>query len=94
MRKNIVAAAANTNSVTVTFSTAANYPDIRIAEYAGLDPSNPLDVAVAAQGTSHIQQQRLGNDQQRQRSVGRRKFGADEDHGRRNGIHQPGDYQS
>ena len=39
--KNIVAATANTNSVTVTFSTAANYPDIRIAEYAGLDPSNP-----------------------------------------------------
>ena len=50
--KNIVASAANTNSVTVTFSTTANYPDIRIAEYAGLDPSNPLDVSAAAQDTS------------------------------------------
>jgi len=50
--KSIVAAAANTNNVTVTFSAAANYPDLRIAEYSGLDPSNPLDVAVAAQGTS------------------------------------------
>ena len=50
--KNIVASAANTNSVTVTFSTAANYPDIRIVDYAGLDPSNPLDVSAAAQDTS------------------------------------------
>ena len=50
--KSIAAAAANTDNVTVTFSTAANYADIRIAEYAGLDLSNPVDVAVAAQGTS------------------------------------------
>src|SRR5947207_14020180 len=34
--KNIVAASANANIVTVSFLTAAAYPDIRIAEYAGL----------------------------------------------------------
>jgi hypothetical protein len=49
--KNIVAAAANGNTVTVTFKTAAAYPDIRIAEYSGVDPNNPVDVVAAAQGT-------------------------------------------
>jgi IPT/TIG domain/Fibronectin type III domain len=50
--KNIVAAAAGTNIVTVTFSTAASFPDIRILEYKGADPSNPVDVTAAATGTS------------------------------------------
>ena len=50
--KNIAAATAGANSVTVTFNAAATFPDIRIAEYAGLDPSSPLDVSVAAQGSS------------------------------------------
>ena len=50
--KSILAAAANTNTVTVTFATAANHPDIRIAEYSGLDPANPVDVSAAAQGNS------------------------------------------
>ena len=50
--KNIAAAAANGNAVTVTFNVAANFPDIRIAEYGGLDPVNPLDVVVAAAGSS------------------------------------------
>jgi chitodextrinase len=49
--KNIVAAVANANTVTVTFSTAATYPDIRIAEYGGLDTSSPLDVTAGASGT-------------------------------------------
>jgi hypothetical protein len=35
----------------VTFTIAATYPDIRIAEYSGLDTVNPLDVAVGAQGS-------------------------------------------
>src|SRR5579875_2242897 len=39
--KNIAAAAAGANTVTVTFSTAAVYPDIRILEYSGADPNNP-----------------------------------------------------
>ncbi len=50
--KNIVSAAANANTVTVTFNTAAKSADIRIAEYAGLDLANPVDVAVAGQGSS------------------------------------------
>ncbi|HXM51391.1 MAG TPA: hypothetical protein VN956_26345, partial [Pyrinomonadaceae bacterium] len=50
--KNIAAAAAGANTVTVTFTTAAIYPDIRIAEYSGLDPVSPLDVAVGAQGNN------------------------------------------
>ena len=48
--KNITAAAANSNTVTVTFNAAANYPDIRIAEYSGIDPLAPVDVVAAAQG--------------------------------------------
>jgi hypothetical protein len=46
--KNIASAAAGANTVTVTFSVAAAFPDIRIAEYSGLDTSNPLDVSVGA----------------------------------------------
>ena len=50
--KNIVAAAANTNTVTVQFSMAAAYPDIRILEYSGLETTNPVDVTAAATGTN------------------------------------------
>ena len=50
--KNIVAAAAGANTVTVTFSTAAVYPDIRILEYSGADPNNPVDVTAASSGNS------------------------------------------
>jgi hypothetical protein len=48
--KNISAAAAVTNTVTVTFNTAASYPDIRILEYSGIDPVNPVDVVTGATG--------------------------------------------
>lgn len=48
--KNIVAA--STNSVTVTFDALATYPDIRIAEYSGIDPVNPIDTSVVATGDS------------------------------------------
>ncbi len=50
--KNIVAAAAGTNTVSVTFSTAAIYPDIRILEYSGLDTNNPLDGGTGATGSA------------------------------------------
>lgn len=50
--KNIVPAAAGTNAVTVIFSTAAVYPDVRALEYSGADPSNPVDAIAAATGTS------------------------------------------
>ncbi len=49
---NIAAAAAGANSVTVTFSSAAAYPDIRILEYSGADPNNPVDVTAAGSGNS------------------------------------------
>jgi hypothetical protein len=50
--KNIAAAAAGANTVTVTFNVAARFPDIRIAEYSGLDTVNPLDISAGAQATS------------------------------------------
>jgi YVTN family beta-propeller protein len=48
---NIVAAPAGGNSVTVTFDTAVPYPDVRIAEYGGIDPINPVDVSVVGTGS-------------------------------------------
>ncbi len=50
--KNIAAAAAGANTVTVTFATAAISADIRVLEYAGADPSNPVDVTAASSGNS------------------------------------------
>jgi len=50
--KNIAAAAAGANTVTVNFNVAARHPDIRIAEYSGVDPLNPLDASVGAQGNT------------------------------------------
>ncbi len=50
--KNIVAAIAGSNTVTVNFSVAAAFPDIRILEYSGIDTTNPLDVSAAASGNS------------------------------------------
>ena len=50
--KNIAAAVAGANTVTVTFASAATAPDIRILEYSGADPSNPVDVTVATTGSS------------------------------------------
>ena len=50
--KNIRDAAAGANTVTVTFVGSVPYPDIRIAEYTGADPNNPVDVTVAATGDS------------------------------------------
>jgi RHS repeat-associated protein len=54
--KNIVGA--NSNSVTVTFTSQGQGPisqiaaDVRIAEYSGLNATSPLDVVAAAGGTS------------------------------------------
>jgi hypothetical protein len=36
----------------VTFTVAARYPDIRILEYSGLDPTNPVDVTASNLGNS------------------------------------------
>lgn len=48
--KNIAAAVAGSNSVTVTFSTSAKNPDVRISEYSGADTSSPVDVTAASSG--------------------------------------------
>jgi glucose/arabinose dehydrogenase/PKD repeat protein len=48
--KNIASAPAGANGVTVTFNTAVRFADIRILEYAGLDPNAPFDVARSASG--------------------------------------------
>ena len=47
----IVAAPAGGTTITVTFNAAVNYPDVRIAEYSGIDPLNPVDVSVSGTGT-------------------------------------------
>ena len=49
--KNIKAAAAGANTVTVTFNAAAPFIDIRATEYSGLDPNYPIDVSHSAIGT-------------------------------------------
>ena len=48
---NIKAAAAGTNTVTVTFNTSTPFVDIRALEYSGLDPVNPFDVGASASGS-------------------------------------------
>jgi chitodextrinase len=49
---NIAGAAAGANTVTVTFTAAALFPDIRVAEYRGIASTTPVDGAVAAIGSS------------------------------------------
>ena len=50
--KSIAAAAAGANTVTVKFSAAVPYPDVRVLEYSGLDPVSPVDVVAGATGAS------------------------------------------
>ncbi len=51
--KNIVATAANANTITVRFSASMPFVDLRAAEYSGVDPINPIDVTASAAGTSN-----------------------------------------
>lgn len=48
---NIKSATGGSNVVTVQFSGAVPYPDVRVLEYSGLDPANPLDTSASAAGT-------------------------------------------
>jgi chitodextrinase len=48
--KNIASAAANANSVTVTFNHSVPYPDVRIAEYNGVSATSPVDAAAGSTG--------------------------------------------
>src|SRR5262249_51066215 len=50
--KNIAAAGAGSNSVKVTYNGPASFADIRIVEYSGIDPTNPVDVVKAATGNN------------------------------------------
>jgi glucose/arabinose dehydrogenase/PKD repeat protein len=50
--RNVAAAGAGANTVTVVFDRAVDYADVRILEYAGLDQANPLDVTRSAAGTA------------------------------------------
>jgi hypothetical protein len=50
--KNIAAAGAATNVVTVAFVQTANVTDLRAVEYSGLDPVAPLEGASAASGNN------------------------------------------
>jgi len=49
---NIASSAANTNAVTVTFTGAATFPDLRIAEYSGVATTTPLIAGSGASGNS------------------------------------------
>src|SRR5260370_7082671 len=50
--KNIAAAGAGANTVTVSFTVAATFADIRILEYGGMDPASPVEVTASATGNS------------------------------------------
>ena len=50
--RNIVAAGAGANTVTVRFDKPVVYADVRILEYSGLDQTNPLDVSRSAAGST------------------------------------------
>ena len=49
--KDILPSPPNSNVVSVSFSGTVTNPDMRIAEYTGLDPLNPFDVAASGQGS-------------------------------------------
>jgi galactose oxidase-like protein/chitobiase/beta-hexosaminidase-like protein/Big-like domain-containing protein/Kelch motif protein len=49
--KTVVAAAASANTVTVLFSAAVAYPDVRILSYRGLDTSSPVEGVAGTVGT-------------------------------------------
>ena len=53
--KNIASATAGGNTVTVTFSSSVIYPELRVAEYSGMDTVAPLDAWVGATGTGLTQ---------------------------------------
>jgi hypothetical protein len=50
--KNISAAPAGGNTVTITFNGATAYPDIRILEYSGVSLTAPLDITSTGTGSS------------------------------------------
>ena len=75
--KNIGSAAAGTNIVTVTFSTAATYADIRILEYSGADSEQSCGCDSCEFRQQHLQQQWIGDNHKRDRSDLWREPGSD-----------------
>src|SRR5581483_7854157 len=49
--KNIVAAAAGANIITVTFTGSVSFPDVRILEFSGISTTTPFDVAISSMGS-------------------------------------------
>jgi hypothetical protein len=49
--KNIAVPKTGANTVSVSFTSAPAYPDIRILEYSGIDPANPIDGVVGSAGS-------------------------------------------
>jgi len=49
---NKATATAGANTVTVTFSSGATTPQLRLAEYTGIDPLQPVDVTAGSSGNS------------------------------------------
>ena len=70
---NIAAAAADANTVTVTFAAGVPYADIRIAEYSGIAAGNPVDVVAAGSGNSALSDSGAGDDDECQRPDRRRQ---------------------
>src|SRR5262249_1697425 len=50
--RNIQAAGAGSNTVTVKFDKSVAFVDVRILEYSGLDQTNPFDVSHSAGGST------------------------------------------
>ena len=85
---NIASAAANANSVTVSFNGSAPYPDLRILEYTGASATNPIDAVGAATGTSGYRE-RFGNDYERDRHTHRQRLSAVSDDRDRDRLYKP-----
>jgi hypothetical protein len=49
--KNIAAAGAGTNKVTVTFNSSVSFPDVRALEFSGASTDNPVDATVSSIGS-------------------------------------------
>ena len=92
--KNIAGAMANANAVTVTFNTGAAYPDIRIAEYSGIDPTTPVDVAAAAQGSGASSNSGVVTTGECERFAGGCESGATTHDSAGDGVHAPRDHDA
>ena len=76
---NITAAPVAGNTVTVVFNTGATSPDIRIAEYSGVDPNNPIDVVAVAKGSGAVSNSRYVTMTNANDLLGRKSPTADHD---------------